>query len=556
MKERILELVKAPDLVVSSDLKLLQSEIEKTPYSQGIRALYLYATHRLNPESYTEVLSETAAYTTDKKNIYQFINKKTAPTPEMKVASEPQVGEAEVAVVQDSKVYTEIVAEEREAPKQVHVNGELNRILFVGEEDFLEREEVAIDIEQSRESGVITTQPVENQKEIEKPNVSQSDPETVSETVPLVPQTPDLPEISEELVKESAEMAEDDPIKDASTETDEVEEEKVKEAGASVNFHGTEEFLPQVKISATPVSPSKKPLSEVSPSKHELEMQQLIAEVEAKMKKRRRITEPESETILDKGLDFADVQDFEVKDEEKEATESTVSENFHNTEKSSEIEEQGTENNEHSAATDSKPTDGWKPMSFSGNTPDALLLQPEEKKEIPDIEAEKAVPATEKSEDSVFNISFFIQEVTSLETSAAEDLIRDLKDHVEPHETEEASNVPVFINTWQKWLKIDRTPEVPQVSKEVEKEKVIENFIVKEPKISKLKEESDFVVKDRGDNISHLMTETLAKLYTDQKLYAKAIKSYETLTEKFPEKKSYFAEQIKLIKELRQNRQP
>src|SRR5690606_15616542 len=107
MKGRILELVKAPDLVVSSDLKLLQSEIEKTPYAQSIRALYLYATHRLNPESYTEVLSETAAYTTDKKNIYQFINKKTAPTPEMKVASEPQVEEAEVAVVQDSKVYTE-----------------------------------------------------------------------------------------------------------------------------------------------------------------------------------------------------------------------------------------------------------------------------------------------------------------------------------------------------------------------------------------------------------------------------------------------------------------
>jgi len=560
MKGRILELVKAPDLVVSSDLKLLQSEIEKTPYAQSIRALYLYATHRLNPESYTEVLSETAAYTTDKKNIYQFINKKTAPTPEMKVASEPQVEEAEVAVVQDSKVYTEIIAEEREAPKQVHVNGELNRILFEGEEDFLEREQVAIDIEQSRESGVITTQPVENQKEIEKPNVSQSDPETVSETVPLVPQTPDLPEIPEESGNEGAQVIDTDPIKDAATDTVEVQEEEVQGAGTSVNFHGTEDFLPEVKLSATPVSPAMKHVSEVSPSKHELEMQQLIAEVEAKMKKRRRIAEPESETIFDKGLDFADVQDFEVKDEEKETTESTVFENSHNAEKSLEIEDQGTENNEDSAATDSKPTDGWKPMSFSGNTPDALLLQSEDKKEIPaksaDIEAENSVFAAENSEDSAFNISFFTQEVTSLETTAAEDLIRDLKDHVEPQETEEASNVPVFINTWQKWLKIDRTPEVPQVSKEVEKEKVIENFIVKEPKISKLKEESDFVVKDRGDNISHLMTETLAKLYMDQKLYAKAIKAYETLTEKFPEKKSYFAEQIKLIKELRQNRQP
>ena len=117
--------------------------------------------------------------------------------------------------------------------------------------------------------------------------------------------------------------------------------------------------------------------------------------------------------------------------------------------------------------------------------------------------------------------------------------------------------MPTFINTWQNWLKIDRSKidsAKPALSKTEIKNTVIENFIVKEPKISKLKEESDFVVKEKGDNISHLMTETLAKLYVEQKLYSKAIKAYQILSEKHPEKEAHFAEQINYVKDLRQNK--
>ena len=62
------------------------------------------------------------------------------------------------------------------------------------------------------------------------------------------------------------------------------------------------------------------------------------------------------------------------------------------------------------------------------------------------------------------------------------------------------------------------------------------------------------MVKEKSDDISHLMTETLAQLYTEQKLYSKAVKAYEILSNKFPEKKSYFEDKIKEIKELRQNK--
>ena len=59
---------------------------------------------------------------------------------------------------------------------------------------------------------------------------------------------------------------------------------------------------------------------------------------------------------------------------------------------------------------------------------------------------------------------------------------------------------------------------------------------------------------DKADNLSNhagYMTETLAKLYLNQKNYEKAIQSYKILILKFPEKNSYFADQIKKIKSLK-----
>jgi hypothetical protein len=50
-----------------------------------------------------------------------------------------------------------------------------------------------------------------------------------------------------------------------------------------------------------------------------------------------------------------------------------------------------------------------------------------------------------------------------------------------------------------------------------------------------------------------LMTETLAKVYLEQKKYQKAIQAYEILILKYPEKSSFFANRISDIKILQQN---
>mgnify|MGYP002631796987 FL=1 len=49
-----------------------------------------------------------------------------------------------------------------------------------------------------------------------------------------------------------------------------------------------------------------------------------------------------------------------------------------------------------------------------------------------------------------------------------------------------------------------------------------------------------------------LMTETLARIYVEQKNYKKAIQSYKILSLKYPEKSSSFANQIKAIEQLQE----
>ena len=49
---------------------------------------------------------------------------------------------------------------------------------------------------------------------------------------------------------------------------------------------------------------------------------------------------------------------------------------------------------------------------------------------------------------------------------------------------------------------------------------------------------------------SELMTETLAKVYLEQKKYKKAIQAFKILSLKYPEKSSFFADQIQAVKKL------
>jgi len=84
---------------------------------------------------------------------------------------------------------------------------------------------------------------------------------------------------------------------------------------------------------------------------------------------------------------------------------------------------------------------------------------------------------------------------------------------------------------------------------------IIDRFISDNPKIKPIKghQPKPKLVNNDDDISDSLMTETLARIYLEQKNYDKAIQSYKILSLKYPEKSSFFADQIKLVKELKDN---
>jgi len=83
---------------------------------------------------------------------------------------------------------------------------------------------------------------------------------------------------------------------------------------------------------------------------------------------------------------------------------------------------------------------------------------------------------------------------------------------------------------------------------------LIDKFLESNPKIVPSKEPSKIEIKTE-DSVKHdgLMTETLARIYLEQKNYEKAIQSYKILSLKYPEKSGFFADQIKAVKQLQEN---
>ncbi|MEO6174555.1 MAG: hypothetical protein ABIP27_05325 [Flavobacterium circumlabens] len=215
----------------------------------------------------------------------------------------------------------------------------------------------------------------------------------------------------------------------------------------------------------------------------------------------------------------------------------------------------------------------------------------EEREQTPDIRIEPI-------EESVYNS---IRQATTV-------VFEDLKETEVPKEVEVSETVknaeenleigkPLDFSvnekhSFQEWLQlartepIDRTKEGPAENKEkvkeaekapepitqlvaeteetesIEEEKkkkaeIINKFIQTNPKIPPIKPTAivPTVMLDpnKNEDNSYLMTETLARVYLEQKKYTKAIQAYEILILKYPEKISFFADRISDIKILQQN---
>lgn len=120
-------------------------------------------------------------------------------------------------------------------------------------------------------------------------------------------------------------------------------------------------------------------------------------------------------------------------------------------------------------------------------------------------------------------------------------------------------------HSFTEWLQLTSRPEEEveaeeDVMEELDRKKkfeLLDKFIENNPKIVpkespkptvNIKESTKF---DKNE----LMTETLAKVYLEQKKYKKAIQAFKILSLKYPEKSGFFADQIQAVKKLQKEKE-
>ena len=121
-------------------------------------------------------------------------------------------------------------------------------------------------------------------------------------------------------------------------------------------------------------------------------------------------------------------------------------------------------------------------------------------------------------------------------------------------------------HSFSEWLKITNFKPIIRENKQVKnieeiehtypidkKFELIDKFLETNPKIVPSRETPIHnIAKAQAPQYDGLMTETLARIYLEQKNYEKAIQSYKILSLKYPEKSGFFADQIRAVKQLQE----
>ena len=610
METRIIDLIKNPETLRVEDLSLLETEIEKFPYMQSLRAIYLLGVHRFYNEHFPKELAKTAAYTTDKRILYNLINKtnenmaaalaasafpfktefttKTPALQEIKVEETPIHTEELVVENTDLVVENQPVeisepvsfVEENTNKEQQATNNETPSIPDVPsveepqysapspEKSEYEQKKLAIDEYIAAEmaklkSGTAMEEPSIVEKEDVEPVKAV---ETISETE------------KEEVVVEEVKTEEISPIEIVEEKEVEVEVEAVvveeerfsaEELASPSTFNlkkpkeTTIDFYNRKQTGYVEEAPVQKEdyysVKPVSESSTEDEAKETTIDFYAQKQ-----TKSIEETPVQKENIYSSEKTAENEEREttidfyaRKQTESieenpAQKENNYSSESSTENEARGTNIDFYASKiavsdTQEEQKSAYSPVDIYQKPIDTENTEKDEPAEVyknpvdfyssqnKPVQEEENISTTEEAANSEKT-----EPKTEIETEKVSEVVKPASN----------SNVTSFISTWKSWLKIDRS-EIVTPSEQDKKAAIIDKFIENNPKISPIKEDVDFIVKEKSNDISHLMTETLAQLYVEQKLYTKAIQAYKILQEKHPEKTEEFEERIEEIKKSR-----
>lgn len=496
-----------PDAITEKQAEALGSVLNEFPYFQSARALRLKGLYNQNSFKYNYALKVTAAHTTDRSVLFDFIT---------------------------SETFTSIQNEFYDGKIRDLMNISVYGSEIVSSEQFKKITEIRIDpVEQSildsikEATGVVYNETIPTEEQIVEKAVAI--PEKETEAI-----------ISEELVKtedkpfESKSLLVDAPVfyeEPATTEEVKIHENSEQ---AVVNAEKAETRVVFDELEKTALHPVENPTTVIIPDTSAVVWEELQKTVEVEIDsiiEEPELTSKETSTIVfEEALNNDEATILPLEDADIISVPDTTSVVWEE-EKSSEL-----------------PIDAEEDNSVLVNNT-SIIFQEEEKQEA--VQSIEPVKQAEENLEIGRPLDFSANEKHSfqewLQLARTEPIDR-------------TTDIPAE-NTKQIEIVPEKTLLIPAKTEKVDEEKkkkeeIINNFIKTNPKIPPIKQTPivpAVQLDSNNEENSYLMTETLARVYLEQKKYTKAIQAYEILILKYPEKISFFADRISDIKILQQN---
>ncbi|MBZ9631648.1 hypothetical protein LB465_12735 [Salegentibacter sp. LM13S] len=186
------------------------------------------------------------------------------------------------------------------------------------------------------------------------------------------------------------------------------------------------------------------------------------------------------------------------------------------------------------------------------------VFEPEEVFAKRSMAIDEAIKMRQSESEQVMDPELFSEKSTEANELTEEESVEDRLKIGEPLEFNSSES-----HSFSEWLRLtsakpikreESEEEFPKDDVQHKKFELIDKFISKSPKIKPGKPTNKSNLAEVSTTPPEsLMTETLARVYLEQKNYKKAIQAYKILILKNPEKSGFFADQIRAIEKLQEN---
>lgn len=567
-----------PDAITEKQADALGSVLNEFPYFQSARALRLKGLYNQNSFKYNYALKVTAAYTSDRSVLFDFITSEVFTSiqndfyeQKLRDLLEITVFDSEIISPEQIQKAIEIKTDIEEQPARETITEqtpsiETSSVIETGKIDESVKVQEPVKIEEFIPVKEIKTQEpviIEESKKI--PEIDPSIFLAIKEAQTITFEKPTtkeeepkpLPEIDASIfsaIKEAQSVTYEKPIiEEAKQETVVVESTiaNISSEETEIETIRTEEpkidriqnsILSSIKVSETPSisKPAEEPIK-TEPKNERVENSILSSIKEAEA----AIAEQSAKTEEAKADPIIEEPVLNSIEEEEDDDDSVIEEMI--------IPEFKMNTVERSILSSIKEAETKKQEEPKEELPEIVKSDDKEPQEIEEENGDQIVEIEEE------------EPTEPAKTAAA---------HLEIGKPLDFSLSEK--HSFQEWLQLSRTEPIDrsnelsaqekaekeaaekakQEEERLKKAEIIDKFIESNPKISPIKPGTNAPVvqiESSSDDNSYLMTETLARVYLEQKKYTKAIQAYEILILKYPEKITFFADRISDIKILQQN---